>query len=276
MVRCFVHRKLFTSISITGGRCWASCPFCRSRYLSSMVDASKGLLDTVAELVSRGVRGVLVSGGFTKDMALPVEKSMEDLRKCRALLKAMTIHLGLHRNPLVIEEVSRIVDVVDFELVASARDSQRLRGVEPRRYLETLERLAELRANVVPHVFLWTPWRSLSDVLAELSIVESFGFRRVTLLVLIGGGEPPRAIGEWLSRAASHFSGEIALGCMRPWSCRRWLDEYAAREGLVDAIASPHPRALDYCSELYDSCCSLPQSLLPYFEAKAYFSWGQS
>ena len=276
MPSCFVHRRLFASISITGKRCEASCPFCRGRYLETMVDASRDLEGVLTKLVEKGVRGVLVSGGFTKDMRLPVEKALDSLRRCRPMLKAMTVHLGLHDAPLVLSEVSRIVDVVDFEFIANPRDARRLRGVESRRYLEVLEKLASYGARVVPHVFLWTPWRTLSDLLSELSILESYGFRRVTLLVLIGAGGVPEHVASWLSRAVTHFGGELYLGCMRPWSAKAWLDAYAAREGLVDRIAVPHPAALPYCDSLYDACCSLPNELLSYFEAKAYFSWVQS
>ncbi len=241
-----------------------------------MIDASEGLEKTVAKLVAKGVKGVLVSGGFRESMELPIEKFVSDLAKCRVLLKAVSIHLGLHRVPSFIQLVSRYVDVIDFEFVASRKDCVALRGLEPKNYLEILELLVDLGVEVVPHVFLWTPWRTLSDLLSELSIIESLGIRRATLLVLMGFGEPPKTVCDWLSRAATHFSGELYLGCMRPSSVRKWLDLFALREGLVERIATPHPKAMDYCDALYDACCSLPLNLLSYFEAKAYFSWGQS
>jgi len=233
-----------------------------------MVDASKGLEKTVLKLVARGVKGVLVSGGFRKDLTLPIESLVDELERVKPMLRFLSIHLGMHRSPQLLDRLSRIVDVVDFEFVASRKDAIALRGVEPRSYLETLEALVNAGLEVVPHVFLWTPWRNLNDILEELSIVQSFGIRRVTLLVLIGFGEPPKNIVDWLSRASSHFGGEIYLGCMRPWSCRSWLDPYAVREQLVDRIAVPHPSALGMCSTLYDACCSIPQSLAAYFEVK--------
>ncbi len=241
---------------------------CRAKFLNHMVDAGPNFEKMVLDLVSRGVRGVLLSGGFRKDFTLPVEKIVDDLERIRPLLKFVSAHLGMHRSPSLLSRLSRAVNVVDFEFVATRRDAANLRGLEPRLYLETLETMVSLGLEVVPHVFLWTPWRELSDVLEELSIVESMGLRRATLLVLMGFGDPPQKIVEWLSRAATHFGGELYLGCMRPWSCRSWLDVFAAREGLVDRIAVPHPRALEFCEAVYDCCCSVPHDLASYFEVK--------
>lgn len=271
MTLCFIHRELYRVVSVTGVRCWAQCPICRGRYLKHMVDVSHGLLETVLGMVKRGVRGVLISGGFDRDLTLPVRLFLSDLHRVRPLLKAVSIHLGLQRSPRVLEEIRRLVDVVDVEFVSSDRDSMNIRGVEARRYLETIEAMSEAGLPVVPHIFLWTPWRSVDDLVAELKLLKSMGFDRVALLVLMDFGEPPQRIVEWLSRARDAFDGELYLGCMRPRSAKVWLDRFAMSMGLVDRIANPLPRYWDLCDRVFDACCSIPSDKLMDFLARPLY-----
>jgi len=268
MALCFLHRRLFKAISVTGVRCWASCRMCRGSYLRQMIDASSGLLETVLSLVRKGVRGILISGGFETDLTLPVRSYLKHLPRIRPLLKVISVHAGMQRNPLVLGELRRFIDVVDVEFVASQRDAAEMRGVDARIYVETLEAMWEAGLDVVPHVFLWTPWRSIEDLLAELRTLRSIGFERATLLVLLGFGDPPRRVVEWLEKARDAFDGELYLGCMRPYSAKRWLDRVAMERSLVDRIANPYPGCMGLCEGVFDACCSIPRNKLMDFYAE--------
>ena len=67
--------------------------------------------------------------------------------------------------------------------------------------------------------------------------------------------------------ARRRFSGEIALGCMRPPEYKKKLDEIILKEGLADRIAVPRWQIAEkYGLKKVPACCSIPKEFLSLFE----------
>ena len=279
--KAFRMVRLFAEVSLTGASCPLGCSHCRGRYLRGMAPVPpgpRGLIRLLESLARRGARGVLVSGGLTMEGRLPVEPYLDQLQEARRRLGlVVNLHPGYEDRPWVLERLRPAVDVLDYELSLS---KEMVRGVRrlpfsPEHTVKVMEAMIEHGHDVVPHIFLWHPWSSPQLLKKELAVAADLGAERATLLVYVPPpGEPgPQAekLLELLRLARSHWPGELALGCMRPYSVKPQLDRAALEGGLVDRIANPSPRALREAAvepPLYDACCSLPEHLLPRFRAK--------
>ena len=276
-IKAFRMARRFAVVSLTGGYCELNCSHCRARYIRSMLPAPGPRLPRLLEaLHRRGARGVLLSGGWTREGVLPVEPYLDALREAkRRLGLVFNIHLGLETRREILEALSGIVDLVDYEFTLS---DWMVRGVRrlpfgPRRYIEALEAMLEAGLNVVPHVFLWHPGSSPELLKRELRLLDDHGLEAVNLLVYIPpSGGLPRAVEERLPQllrtARSLWPRRLYLGCMRPREARRTLDPVAVGEGLVERIANPSLAAVRLYGdkmEFYDACCSVPDELLGLF-----------
>jgi len=275
-VKGFIHKGKFVAISVTGTWCELLCKHCKASFLRGMISAPSGekLWEELCRLYARGVRGALVSGGFNKDGVLPLKEDIVE-----ALVNAkkrygfvFNIHPGLIQNRDVALVLKEFTDVVDFEFTLSnyiVREVRRL-PYEPLVYVKSIELMMDADLHVVPHIFLWHPHQSDERLLKELYVVRDLGIDRITLLVLIPkylevAVPPIDRLLNTAEKVRKVFDGEIYLGCMRPQTLKRKLDVELVLRGLIDRIANPSPTAMNYISEMYDACCSLPADLLNVF-----------
>ncbi len=279
MVKGFIHKEKFVAISVTGTWCELRCKHCRASFLRGMISAPSGekLWEELSKLYARGVRGALISGGFTKDGVLPLKDDLvEALVNAKKRYRfVFNIHPGLIQDRNFAVTLKEFADVIDFEFTLSSYIVQEVRGLsyEPLVYVKSIELLVDAGLYVVPHIFLWHPHQSDEKIMEELHIVRNLGIDRVTLLVLI-----PKYLEvalpsiDKLLRTAERirkvFDGEIYLGCMRPQTLKRKLDVELVLRGLIDRIANPSPAAMNNISEVYDACCSLPADLLNGFKIR--------
>ena len=276
MVLGFQHIRRFTIVSITGTSCWLNCRFCRARFLKTMPRVERGnLYNTLRKLAQRGVRGVLVSGGFTRDARLPLTlEDVEELKKAKKDFNLLiSLHLGLEDRVDVLEALRGTIDIVDFEYTESpyiALWTRRLSANDLHRYKLALERMLDVGLHVVPHVFLWHPLRLAEELEDELRTLRDYGLDEVTLLVYMGRITPSlERLRLLLEKARRVFDGKLYLGCMRPMVVRKYFDLVAVREGLVERIAVPGPRLIQEAGiELYDACCSVPDNQLHKFKVE--------
>ena len=276
-VKAFRMARRFVVVSLTGGYCELNCSHCRARFIRSMLPAPGPRLPRVlAALHRRGVRGVLLSGGWTREGVLPVEPYLDALREAKEKLGLVfNIHLGLETRRDVLEALRGVVDLVDYEFTLSTWMVRAVRGLPfgPGRYVEALEAMLEAGLNVVPHVFLWHPGSSPELLRRELKLLDDYGLEAVNLLVYIppSGGLPREAterLPDLLREARALWPRRLYLGCMRPREARATLDPVAVSEGLVERIANPSLTAMRRYAdimEFYDACCSVPEELLGLF-----------
>ena len=278
-IKAFRMKKLFTVVSLTGGYCELNCSHCQAKYIRSMLPAPGPRLPRILEaLARRGVRGVLLSGGWTRQGTLPVEPYIEPLIEAKKKLGLVfNIHLGLETRRDILEAVREFADIIDYEFTLSKWMVKTVRRLPfgPERYLEALKAMIDVGLNVVPHVFLWHPMQTAEGLREELRAITDLGIDVVNLLVYIPPeGDIDRNTAEKLTMLADYahsiFPGKLYLGCMRPRSARRILDQHVIGRGIVERIANPSLTATRLYRdrlEFYDACCSIPENLLPVFRA---------
>jgi hypothetical protein len=277
-IKAFRIKKLFSVLSVTGGYCELGCSHCGGKYIRSMLPVSqKALPRLVVRLFQRGVRGFLLSGGWTREGYLPLSVDvMEELAKLRKRYGIVfNVHLGLETRRDVLYVAREAFDIIDFEFTLNKWLVSTVRGLSygPKRYVEALDAMLDAGLRVVPHVFLWLPKRDIGELRSELSALSDRGLDVVNLLVYI----PPqgdidsstaKTLPQILRHVRSIWDGNIYIGCMRPRTAKKFLDKTAVEEGLVDRIANPSlavVREYHELLEFYDACCSVPEDKLSIF-----------
>jgi len=281
----FIHFRRFVAVSITGEKCWLNCSFCRGYYLKGMISADRPerLYDLMSTLVRRGVRGFLISGGFTKKGFLPVVpflKVIEKVKKEYGDDVFISMHPGLAPNRGFAEAIaSSGVELVDYEFTTDPWMIQGLRGLVgygEDAYVRSLILYMDAGLRVVPHVMLMYPGFSEEKMLRDLRVLADLGLRAITILYFIPTPGTPyeglklelRQALHLLRTVRSVWRGEVYLGCMRPFGLKPGLDRAAVHEGLVDRIANPYHELLRQGYPLYDACCSVPDHRLSMFRVR--------
>lgn len=229
-------------------------------------------------LYDRGVRGILLSGGFTKEGALPLAEYVPVLKRFKSARPnfVMSVHPGLLNDMNVISELKNSIDVVDFEFNLN-QNYLLLRNLpfKPKIYIETLDKYLETGLYVVPHITLDYPGFSEGTLVNELKALSDRDIDAVTILIFIpvistrfsDYNINTKEVIKHISLVRKHFDGRIYLGCMRPASVKRLVDVYAVKEGIAERVANPYHRLAKSANvEMYDACCSLPERLLHQFK----------
>lgn len=267
----FFPKGKFAEVSITGRKCELNCPMCGGRWLEGMMSAEnpEELLKLGRKLWRKGVRGLLISGGFTKEGKLPFIPFIWAIRE----LKKMGFLMSIHTGPLERREAEVLsktgIDLVDYDLILEESPIRVARGLAmtPDDFVEGMENLMRESIEVVPHITVGLPGsEGRIDLYAE--VLREMRVRRAVLLGFIPttgtrlseelppSPEELRVAAEKLSRTS-----KLSLGCMRaPWLKR---DYDINLLGLVDRVANPHP-SLDLKRIM--ACCSIPEELLQVFK----------
>jgi len=232
----------------------------------------------VRQAWKRGARGLLLSGGFTRDGILPVRPFLPAVRELkRKYGLVVSVHPGLVNRPGA-EELRRAgVDVVDFELVLSEEVIRRVKGLAgkgPRDYIKSLEVLSKYGPPyLAPHIPLGLEWGRIASEYEALDVVRDYDPYVTVVLVYrptrgtpMNNVPPPGAssVVEFFSEARRRIRGELSLGCMRPHSSKASLDYLLVERSLIDRIAVPHlnlRRKLRVC----EACCSVPREYFDLF-----------
>ncbi|MFP3202085.1 MAG: radical SAM protein [Sulfolobus sp.] len=279
MVLAFRIMRKFTVISITGGSCSLNCFYCTAKYINSMEPAltPETLKKKIESLYQRGVRGFLISGGFNEKGELPIKPFISTLRELKRKYEdiVFNIHPGL-LDLQTIEELSDVVDIVDYEFAYSPKAfySKGLKERKREDYIKTLEWLIDRGPKyVVPHIMLGLP---NDDPYKAIEIIATYKPYLLNFLVFIPTkGTPSERVKnpsldevlELMRFGSRLMNGKVSLGCMRPFSLKQELDRIVIKEGIVERIANPANNVVkEFSLKLYDACCSLPEELLPKFK----------
>lgn len=235
------------------------------------------LLNMVVEMHRNGVRGILVSGGFKKDVTLPIESYIDELLSAKKQTDIwVSAHLGLVTDTKLLTRLRNVIDLVDYEFTQSPFIINHVRRL-PKEYAETykvaLDKMISAGLKVVPHVYAWYPSITRESLMSELEYLESAGIHKVTLLIYIppsyNSPVPTTEIIDMIRHAGKRFGGELYLGCMRPPWIKPIVDKKVVEEELVERIANPYHKLLkdlEYKYELFDACCSVPDEVLDLFK----------
>ncbi len=281
-ILAFYPSGKYASVSITGSSCELQCKYCRGRYLRCMISVKnpRELYPLAAKLKEKGVRGILVSGGFDERGRLPFDPFLPVVREIKRRLDlVLSVHPGLvsRRDAALLREAG--FDVVDYELVLDpvvVSELKNLYGTRPRDFLRSLEYLLEEGPpHVAVHIPLGLKYGEIDREFEAIAAASELEPNLLVLLVFIPTkGTPMESIPppplervvEAFEFARKKFGGEVALGCMRPPEYKLSLDPVLVEEGLVDRLAIPRlSLAREKELDAFYSCCSLPRSLLSLF-----------
>jgi len=246
-------------------------------------DTPAQLKNVLRRLVTRGVRGILISGGFDRYGSLPVEKFLPIIAEVKREYGEslfVSVHAGLARSEEFVEVLKTArINLIDFEFSTDPSFIHGLRGLHGFStdvYVRSLERYLNAGFRVVPHILLFYPGYTADKLARDLRTLEDHGVEEVTVLVFTPTpGTPyedysvdPGAVVNTLRWMRERWGGRIYLGCMRPYALKKVLDSEVVKLGLVDRIANPYPGLLNsmYKLSVYDACCSVPEARLPMFE----------
>lgn len=277
-VIAFIPSKHYVALSITGLQCELLCSHCKGRYLKGMIPvlSPRELYYKVLDLWSKGVKGILVSGGFTRRGCLPL--TPEYLKAIRMLKEdtgiVVSVHPGLTSKHVIDCLWSSHVDFIDFEIPPSNRYLWEIRNLKQyctEMYIELLSYTLDSysREFIIPHIIVSSKASTHREELEVIRRVCELKPVRIVLLIEI----PLHSREVNISRAInaikytrSIFSGEVVLGCMRPHWIKSVIDQTVITSNLIDRIAVPQKQTIEkYNLRVVYACCSIPLKYLKMF-----------
>ena len=279
----FIPKELFRSISITGSKCFLNCLYCMGKYLSIMdhVYTPTEFYKWVSYLVKhKGIRGILVSGGFNRDGRLPIEpylKVINDIKRDYGVV--ISVHIGLVDKELAKKIGSTGIDIVDYEFIVDPYVIRSIRNLDkkPGDYVKGLEFLEKYGPPyIAPHIPVGFRFGEIVSEYEAVDTVSMFDTYITTFIVFIPtrgtpmeNYKPPKTsdIIELLRYAKRKLKTEIALGCMRPRIVKEDVDKYVIRESLIDRVVNPSKKLIkEYGLDIVKACCSIPRDYIQYFK----------
>jgi len=239
----------------------------------------KQLYDTIKYLVRKGAKGILISGGFDPNGRLPIEPFLPVIREVKKKYNiVISVHAGLVDKNLAQKLRDHGIDIVDYELIVDPIVISKVKHLnkKPEDFIKSYEVLINHGPPyVAPHIPIGFNYGRIVKEYEAIDIVKDYNPYVTVFLVFIPtkntpmeNTNPPRIneIVNVLKCARQRISGEIALGCMRPWTMKHTLDEIVCRERLVDRIVNPLRRIIKkYGLETINACCSIPKEYLHLF-----------
>ncbi len=266
----FIPGKKYPSVSITGPRCWLLCDYCKARYLGGMIHigSPKELYSVAHDVYVSGGYGLLVSGGFTREGYLPVKPYIPVLGEIKRDFKLLiSIHPGLIDRDTMIALRDAGVDIVDYELILDEWVLRVLKhlNITVSDHIRHYEEMIEYGPpHVVPHIPIGF---TVSDnwIYKAIDLLREYDPEITVFLVSMDSDHRiVERVLNILRKARSKLSGEISLGCMRPFKIKWVLDKKVIEEELVDRIVNPPSKYIrEYGLRVVETCCSIPRSLLP-------------
>ncbi|SHK48679.1 radical SAM protein [Thermocrinis minervae] len=269
----------FVDISITGRNCELMCDHCASKILWHMIPATtpEELWKVANDLKSKGIDGILISGGSDKDGRVPLDPFFDVMKRIKDELGLLlTCHVGLvdEIQAKGLKEVG--VDAVLLDIIGDDETIAQVYKLPHRSvkdYKESLRILKDYGHNIVPHVIIGLHYGRVKgeyraiDIIAEYEpaalvlvvIMPYFGKARFQLLPPPSAEESARVI---LYARRAIPNRPIVIGCARPAGPERVkLDFYALVAG-VNGITFPAEGIVTYAKSLglqpvvSPNCCS--------------------
>jgi hypothetical protein len=269
----------FVDISITGRNCELMCDHCASKILWHMIPAltPEELWKTASELKTKGVDGLLISGGSNKDGVVELYPFLETMRRIKEELSMfVSCHVGLVDKALAEGLKEANVDAVLLDIIGDDRtihEVYKLPHKSVKDYEESLRLLKEAGHNIVPHVIIGLHY---GKVLGEYRAIDMIAWFDPSALVMVvvmpyyGKARfqllPPPAPEE-SARVLLHArkalpKRPVVVGCARPAGPDRLkFDLYALHAG-VNGITFPAEGIFTYAKSLglnpvvSPNCCS--------------------
>ncbi len=276
-VKAYIPYPKYVPISITGTSCSLNCRYCNKEYLRHMyqVLTPQRLYWLLKHLYNNGVRGFLISGGFTPEGKLPFHAYLSVIREFK---RTYEVVISIHPGLIDVNEARMLreakIDIVDLEFTLNPTYTSMVKGLGEKavkKYEETLNALMRYGPSyIAPHVMVGSSLGLLGNEFSEIDYLIDYNPYVIVVLIYTptkntaSENDPIPKVNYVLGvlkYLRQRYRGEISLGCMRPWgSYRAKLDRIALENKLIDRIANPHLKLIEeYDLRIVNACCSLPK-----------------
>jgi uncharacterized radical SAM superfamily protein len=269
----------FVDISVTGRRCDLMCDHCASKILWHMIPAEtpQELWRVCEELRSKGVTGILVSGGSNRDGVVDLLPFLETMRRIKEELRMLvTCHVGLVDRRLAEGLREAGVDAVLLDVIGDDETISKVYKLPHKRvedYYRSLTNLKEAGLKIVPHVVIGLHYGKIKGEYRALDMIADHDPEALVLVVvmpyygkasfqLLPPPSPEESAQVVLYARKRMPSVPIMIGCARPAGPDRVkFDVYSLLAG-VNGIAFPAEGVVSYSKGmglepvLSPSCCS--------------------
>ncbi len=269
----------FVDISVTGRNCELMCDHCASKILWHMIPATtpEELWKVCVDLKNKGVDGILISGGSTKDGFVPLWDFFDTMKAIKEELGMLvTCHVGLVDEDYVRKLKDAKVDAVLLDIIG---DNETIAQVYklPHKTVEdydnSLRLLKEAGLKIVPHIIIGLHYGKIKGEYYALEMIAKYDPDALVLVVVMpyyGKAKfqllPPPKVEESVDVVlyARKLMPEtpIMIGCARPAGPERVkFDIYSVVAG-VNGIAFPAEGVVTYSKSiglepvLSPTCCS--------------------
>lgn len=269
----------FVSVSLTGTECALACEHCKTHVLEGMTALPKfdgTLFDLCCELVTRGARGILVSGGCDKHGRVPLLRHLPDLARVRRELGfTIRVHPGLPDEETVAGLAEADIDGAMVDIIgddATIREVYHL-DTTVAEYEAVLQRLERYQVPAVPHIILGLHFGQMRGEQTALKMIARHAHKFLVLVILMpltgtpmaGVIPPPVAeIAEFFSLARQTLPATpVMLGCARPLGKIKIEIDRAAVDAGLNGIAYPAEGIVNYAQrrgltpKFVDACCGI-------------------
>jgi hypothetical protein len=274
-LKIYYPGRSFPSISITGTKCEQQCLYCDGHYLRGMkaIESPKELEDFALELEKKGGKGLLVSGGYTKEVKLPIKPFLETIKTIKEQTKLkINLHSGLVNEKEAQALAQAKIDVIFYDMITDNQILEEIirNGKTKRDYIESLEHLLKAGLTVIPHICLGLYYGENKGT--KEAIDKALGYKPpliVFLTLIPTKGTPmkdtPPVDPVDLSRVLVYSRlksprTEQSLGCMR---VRKKEYEKVALAAGINRIAVPKSKTLEIARKKYqleiirkEKCCA--------------------
>ena len=274
----------FPAFSLTGSYCALSCKHCERKLIERLPGAATplALKRACLEAHSHGAKGVLLTGGCTKDAKVPLRDFLAVIKEIKEETGMILIaHTGISDEKEAREIKEACIDGVCLDVVGSEETTEEIYGIRitPQMYKDTL--IAYEKAgikNISPHVCVGLHHGRILHEAAALDIISCIKPSNIVLTGLTDQeGTPmqgvkidPEDFIRVLCLARRKFPNTyISLGCARgKGEIRSKIDRMAVSAG-VNNLAVPTKAAYEEAERMglkvneYSACCALlPEQLI--------------
>ena len=271
------HSHSFVNLSITGEACACRCDHCDGKLLQSMIGAATPIemRRVVDQLLDKGCRGILVSGGANSKGEVPLMPFVETMAYASQMGLKVLVHSGLINRETAANLKEADVDQVLIDVIG---DQDTIRQVyhldlRPDDYLRAMLLCREVDLNIAPHVVIGLHYGQIRGERRALEMIQQAEPETVILVVLtpacgtaMAVVQPPTIaeVGEVIAAARLiNPCTPISLGCARPPGQYKRQVEIQAVDCGVNGIAYPDEATVVYAQSkglqtmFSEECCSL-------------------
>jgi len=267
----------FVNLSVTGEACACRCDHCDGKLLQSMIGTPTPIemRRVVDQLLDKGCRGILVSGGANSKGQVPLLPFAETMAYASQMGLKVLVHSGLIDRETAANLKEADVDQVLLDVIG---DQDTIRQVyhldqRPVDYLQAMLFCREFDLNIAPHVVIGLHYGHIRGEMRALEMIQQADPEAVILVVLtpacgtvMAVVQPPtiEEVGEIIAaaRVINPFT-PISLGCARPPGQYKRQVEIQAVDCGVNGISYPDEATVVYAESkgletmFTEECCSL-------------------